>query len=129
MKIAWIDDDTEVIDPVIGLLVKDNHEIIRIRTVREALDSVAVLQACDAILLDMILPPGPGNEDLGEYAGLELLRKLRQEYQVEVPVVILSVVDARKIEDQLEPLRVADYLRKPALRMEVKQAVEAASRH
>jgi CheY-like chemotaxis protein len=129
MRIAWIDDDTEIIEPVIGLLIKDGHHILRLRTVRDALDRVQELQMCDAILLDMILPPGECDDELGDYAGLALLEKLRKDHEVVAPVVILSVVDPKKIRAQFESLEVARYLRKPALRSEVKEAIDSVAGH
>jgi DNA-binding response OmpR family regulator len=125
MRIVWIDDDIDIIEPVSRGLVDDGHEITRIRTIREALDSVETLKTCDLILLDMILPSGDWDEDFGYYSGVPLLRKLREEYEVTVPVIVFSVVDPNKIKEQLDQLNVADYVLKPALPSELKEAVDA----
>ena len=125
MKIVWIDDDIEIIDPVIEPLVQDGHEIARIRSIRKALGSVDTLRSCDLILLDMILPPGGLDESMGYYSGASLLRRLREEYEVATPVVVFSVVDLARVEEQLAPLNVARYVRKPALPSELKEAVDA----
>lgn len=125
MKIAWIDDDIEIIDPVIEPLVQDDHEITRIRTVRDALDLVETLRACDLILLDMIVPTGDDDEDFEYYAGTLLLRELREKHEVTTPVIVFSVVDPGRVEGQLQPLNIADYVRKPALPTELKEAVDA----
>jgi len=125
MKIAWIDDDTEIIDPVIEPLVEDEHEIARIRTMRGALDSIETLRRCDLIILDMIIPVGDSNNDFEDYSGVSLLYKLRKEHGVTTPVIVFSVVDQKKVEGQLEALNVADYVRKPALPTDLKKAVDA----
>jgi DNA-binding response OmpR family regulator len=125
MVIAWIEDDIAIIDPVIEPLEQDGHEIIRIRTVQGALDVVETLRTCDLILLDMIIPMGDASEDLEYYSGALLLRKLRKEHKVTIPVIVFSVVDPRKVEEQLDTLGVAKYVRKPALPSELKEAVDA----
>jgi DNA-binding response OmpR family regulator len=125
MKIAWIDDDIEIIEPVIKPLVQDDHKITRIRTIQEALEEIEFLRTCDLILLDMILPLGDCDEDFGYYSGALLLRKLREEYEVTTPVIIFSVVVPNRIKEQLDSLNVAEYVLKPALPTELKEAVDA----
>jgi DNA-binding response OmpR family regulator len=124
MKTVWIDDDIEIIDPVIKPLIQAGHEIAKIRTIRDALDSIEVLRTCDLILLDMILPPGD-DEDFGYYSGVRLLCKLREEHDVATPVIVFSVVDPDRVKEELDPLNVAKYVRKPALPSELKKAVDA----
>ena len=123
MKIAWIDDDIEIIEPVVKPLKQDGHKITPIRTIGDALDAIEFLRTCDLILLDTILPPGDCDEDLGYYSGASLLRKLREEYKITTPVVIFSVVVPSKIKEQLESLY-ADYVLKPALPSELKEVVD-----
>lgn len=125
MRIAWIDDDIEIIDPVIQPLVRDGHEITKIRTIRDALDSAEVLRTCDLILVDMLLPAGDLDEDFGYYSGVPLLRRLREEHGVATPVIVFSVVDPDRVREGLDPLNVAGYVRKPALPSELKTAVDA----
>ncbi len=125
MTIIWIDDDTEIIGPVVDPLEQDGHDITRIRTVGEALDAVEALRTCDLILLDMIIPPGDCSENLEGYAGISLLRMLREGHRVTTPVIVFSVTDQQKIEGELASLNVADYVRKPALPSELKKVVDA----
>jgi DNA-binding response OmpR family regulator len=124
MKIVWVDDDIDIIDPVIEPL-QDDYDITRFRTVWEALNEVETLQSCDLILLDMIIPPGEGEDQFGYYSGASLLRVLREEHSVTAPVIVFSVVDPRKMHEQLATLNVAKYVRKPALPSELKDAVGA----
>jgi len=124
MSIVWIDDDIEIIDPVVQPIVEAGHEITRIRRADQALDSVEALQSADLILLDMILPVGDHEEDFGRYPGVTLLRKLREEHGVKTPVIVFSVVEEEKLEEELKSLDVADYVLKPALPSELKAAVD-----
>jgi CheY-like chemotaxis protein len=126
MRIAWIEDDAEIIWPVVKSLEEAGHEIWTTRTVADALRKVEELRSSALIILDMILPPGKDGEDYGEYSGITLLRKLRQEHKVTVPVIVLSVVDRSRVEPEITALGVAAYLRKPILRSELKEAVDAA---
>lgn len=125
MKIAWIDDDIEIIDPVIQPIVEDGHDIVRIRTVDAATSSADVLNDADLILLDLFLPVGDSGEDFGYYPGISLLRKLREEHHVTTPVVVFSVVDQKRLEEQLDSLGVAAYVLKPALPSELRATVYA----
>ena len=124
MNIIWIDDDVDIIDAVVSRL--SDHDFTRIRTIREALRVVEDLQACDLILLDMILPPGDLEYDYGHYSGLTLLRTLREEHEITAPVVAFSVVDPDKIRDEIESLGVTSYVRKPAMPTELEKAVREA---
>jgi CheY-like chemotaxis protein len=119
-----VDDDTEVIDPVVEPLVEDGHKIERIRTVRDALDSIETLRESDLILMDMIVPPGDDEEDEAGYTGPQLLRSLREEHGVTMPAIVFSVVDQKKVENELVGLNVVEYIRKPALPTELKRAVD-----
>ncbi len=123
MKIAWIDDDIEVIRSVVKPLEQDGHQIIPIRTVQQALDSED-LHTCALILMDVILPPGC-DKDFGYYSGTSLLRMLREEHKIMTPVIVFSVTDRSKVEERLASWNVADYVRKPALPSELKEVVDA----
>ena len=125
VKIAWIDDDTDIIDPVVEPLEEAGYTIERFRTIEAALGAINYLETSDLILLDMILPPGDLDEDFGRYSGVALLRKLREIHGVATPVVVFSVVDMKKVIEQLKPLGIGGYVRKPALPSELKDAVDA----
>ena len=55
--IVWIEDATDVIDPVVRPLERAGHQFIRLRTMREVLDAMDTDAAGGARLLDMALPP------------------------------------------------------------------------
>lgn len=123
MAIVWVDDDIEVIDPVIQPIIDGGYEIIRFRTINEAMTSLDDLRTADLILLDMIIPPGDDQNDVGIYSGVWILKKLRKEFDINTPVIVFSVVNPEKLKDELSGLDVAKYVRKPALPSELHKAV------
>lgn len=122
--IAWIEDDTDIIDPVVSLLEREGHRFIRIRSIGEALDRVDIIRNCDLILLDVILPQGQADRQYTRYAGKDLLRELRQQHGVTTPVVVLSVVSNAEVQRELESLQVSDIVKKPVLPSKLRERVE-----
>lgn len=127
--IVWIDDDTYVYDELIEPLKKDN-DIVYLHTAKEVLQSVDVIQRASLLILDMIIPEGPGVLRFGHYTGLEVLAKLRQEHHIAVPIIVLSVVESQNITEVLRSLDVDSILQKPILASELMEAVhDVMSRH
>lgn len=122
--LVWIEDDIDIIDEAVVLLERAGHRILRIRSISEALENVALIRNSDLILLDIILPPGNTNETYSRYSGLELLRKLREDHEIDIPVVVLSVVSNREVHRQLQQLGVGDIVPKPVLPSKLKERVE-----
>jgi hypothetical protein len=54
-------------------------------------DGIEILRKCDLIILDLILPPGK-NIETEDYLGIDLLRRLREQFHVSTPILIFSVV-------------------------------------
>lgn len=136
--IIWIEDDTDIIEPVIHPLKQAGYKIIPLRTVKEALDAIAQIRSADLILLDTLLPTGPletfpSGRKFNYYIGKDLLEELRNFYHVtNIPVIVLSVVHREEVIKQLKSLGVADILRKPVrpstLKARVEDALEASMR-
>jgi CheY-like chemotaxis protein len=121
--IAWIEDDTDIIEPVVEPLLDAKYRIRRFNTAREALEGKKEIREADLILLDMLLRPGIGDRDWGTFPGLTLLRELRDE-KIDIPVVVLSVVDRDEVKKQLDKLGVIEILRKPVRPSYLKEVVE-----
>jgi CheY-like chemotaxis protein len=122
-KIVWIEDDTDIINDVVRPLERGGYAIERFYTVKEALDNIETLRACDLILLDLIIPPGETDERFGHYPGMYLLRTFRQKYQFEQPVIVLSVVADVEVFQDLKELG-AEIENKPILPSKLKRLVE-----
>jgi CheY-like chemotaxis protein len=122
-KIVWIEDDTDIINDVVRPLERGGYAIERFYTVKEALDNIETLRACDLILLDLIIPPGETDERFGHYPGMYLLRTFRQKYQFDQPVIVLSVVADAEVFQDLKELD-AEIENKPILPSKLKRLVE-----
>ncbi len=122
-KIVWIEDDTNIINDVVRPLERSGYQIERFYTVREALDNLDTLKACDLILLDLIIPLGGAAEPVGHYPGMYLLRTFREKYALEQPVIVLSVVADAEVFQDLKSLG-AEIENKPILPSKLKRLVE-----
>lgn len=122
--IIWIEDDTDVIAPVVRPLERAGHQFVRLHTVAEALEAVEKIREADLILLDMILPPGQTEREFGRYPGKDVLYELREIHGVTTPVVALTVVTREEVIQQLKALGVADIVRKPVRPSELRDRVE-----
>ena len=136
--IIWIEDDTDIIEPVIHPLKQAGYIIVTLHTVKEALDSIEQIRNADLILLDTLLPTGqldtfPSGRKFNYYTGTELLEELRTVYHVtNLPVIVLSVVHREEVLQQITKLGVTEVLRKPVrpsvLKARVEEALEARVR-
>lgn len=122
-KIAWIEDDTAIIDPVVRPLEKAGYEFMRFRSVKDALDQIEQIKECDLILLDLILPVGDAEGSFGEYPGLELLKMIRDKYSIKKPILVFSVVTNTIVQEELKRIGV-QMVRKPVMPPDLKEKVE-----
>ena len=122
-KIVWIEDDTNIINDVVRPLERGGYQIERFYTVKEALDNLDALKSCDLILLDLIIPPGETDAQVGHYPGMYLLRTFRDQYQLKQPVIVLSVVADAEVFQDLKTLG-AEIENKPILPSKLKRLVE-----
>jgi len=124
--IIWIEDDVDIIGPVVRPLERAGFNIVRLRTAKEVFDNVQKLHDADLILLDMLLPDGGVDIELSRYTGLDIFRVLKEEHDLETPVVALTVVAREEVRKNLRLLGVADIIRKPVRPSELKERIEQA---
>lgn len=108
-RIAWIEDDHDRIGSLVKLLEREGHEILPYSSWQEVKEKIETICTCDAIILDIILPP---IED-DPYLGLSVLKQLREEHGYQGPVVVCSRVKNPVVLNQLQELGVTEILRKP----------------
>jgi DNA-binding NtrC family response regulator len=108
-KIAWIEDDHRDIPSLVRLLELDGHHILRYRTWRDVEEHLEEICQCDAVILDIILPPATENR----YLGVSVLKKLREECNYNGPVVVCTIVRNPDVLNNLRKLGVSDILHKP----------------
>lgn len=120
--IAWIEDDHERIGALVRLLEIDGHKILRFRSLEEVRENINKIKKCDAIILDLILPPV--EED--PYLGVTLLDELYNEHGFRAPVVVCSLVQNPVVIHRLQELGVTRILTKPVRPSVLYDAVTAA---
>ena len=121
--IAWIDEDRDKLGPIVWPLQEQGYTVKNYRDVKDALTAFDEILQADLILLDLILPSGEFGKSAGRYAGINILRKIRD--KTDTPVIILSVVTKEDILEQARQLGVSDIIRKPILPYTLKDKVEA----
>jgi CheY-like chemotaxis protein len=146
--IVWIEDDIDIIYPVVRQLENAGYKIQPYRSPAHALDAIEVIRQADLILLDLLMPSGRSNDEdnqpaseieleiaatgrheingVNRYPGISLLRDLRQKYSINKPVIFLTVITKAETLEELKLLGVADIVRKPILPSELKERVERA---
>jgi len=101
-KILWVEDDANVLMGLVRPLEKDGHKII---IAEDEIDALELINEnnFDLILVDIIIPTGK-KDDYGhtEFVGFDLLKKIK-ELEIEVPIIVLSVIrDPNMIKEMYE---------------------------
>jgi CheY-like chemotaxis protein len=122
--IIWIEDDIDIIDPVVWPLERSGYHIIRLGSSDEALNMIRQIYKADLILLDLIFPHPQWEQTSISYPGLALLHELREVHHVKAPVIIFTVANNMISSNELKNLSVSDIIRKPVLPSELKRCVE-----
>jgi CheY-like chemotaxis protein len=120
--IAWIEDDIDIIYPVVRPLERAGYQILKLHNTQEAREQLQKVLQADLILLDSIIPPDPA-PTISE--GLEFLKWLKQQREKLPPVLVFTVVTDPTLHQQFRDLGVADIARKPILPSALKAKVEA----
>ena len=121
-RIGWIEDDHPEIPSLVGLLELDGYTILRYRTCSDVQEHLEEICGCDAVILDIILPPATDDP----YQGLSVLRKLRKECEYSAPVVVCTVVRNPDVHRALDELGVSRILQKPVRPSKLYDAVTKA---
>ena len=122
--IVWIEDDVDIIGPVVRPLERAGYKFIRLRNAKEVFDNIQKLHDADLILLDMLLPDGGVKLELSRYTGLDIFRELLETHNLKTPVIALTVVAREEVRKNLRLLGVADIVRKPVRPSELKERIE-----
>jgi CheY-like chemotaxis protein len=139
VRIAWVEDDTPIIEPVVFQLKRANYHIDRYGSYSEALRNRDVIFASQLILLDIIIPVGDVEAKLADaslddpYLGFRLVRTLYvngiDSGRKLPPVLILSAAVTgeliERFQKEFEGKVTVAYLRKPALPTTLKEKVDA----
>jgi CheY-like chemotaxis protein len=121
-EIAWIEDDIDIISPVVRPLELDGYQFLKFRNATDADNAIEQIRRSDLVLLDMLLPVGQKGQDIEDYEGLRLLRDWRKAYKTKFPpVVAFTVITSDRIVSELRQLKVAGIVGKPVRPSELKK--------
>jgi DNA-binding response OmpR family regulator len=123
-KIVWIEDDVEIIRPVIRPLERAKYSIVTFQTAKDVFDNLEQLHEADVIILDIFIPHGGVDVELSRYTGVDIFEILKLEHQLTTPVIVLTVVAREEVRTRLRDLGVADIVRKPVRPSELKERIE-----
>jgi CheY-like chemotaxis protein len=132
IRIAWVEDDSAIIDPVVFRLERAAYQIDRYTSYSDAMLAKDVILASQLILLDIIIPNGGPDAGPNPYLGITLIEQL---YSIAVqreitfpPVLILSAVSQEQIvknfRNAFQGKFAISHLRKPTLPSHLKDRVE-----
>ncbi|NLS77127.1 MAG: response regulator [Chloroflexi bacterium] len=121
--IVWIEDDVDIIGPVVEPLEEAGYRITRMTSIRSARAQLETIRRADLLLLDVIAPLG-GNGPYPRYAGVQFLRELRQEHGITTPAVVFTVVIRPEVHQELRELGVLDIIGKPTLPSKLQERIE-----
>lgn len=123
--IVWIDDDIDLLAPLVHPLLKAGYRILNFRTGQETIRAINQIIGADLILFGTLIMPDYTGDRLTPYTGLQFIRELREVHHVEVPIVVLSFSAAQQdVLDSLNILGVSDILLKPLRPLELKEKIE-----
>ena len=115
-RILVVDDEPQVLRGLTAALTAAGYEVSGAATAAQALEAAA-LNPPDAVVLDLLLPDGTGEE---------VSRRLREWTQV--PIVVVSAVDGGTQKIAACDAGAADYVTKPYAVGELRARVRAAMR-
>jgi DNA-binding NtrC family response regulator len=115
--ISWIDDDYHVIWAVFRPLKEMGVKIYGYTTYADAMDNIESIVASDLVVVDLILASGDESLEHIKYLGVDLIKKLRGDFDYDRPIITLSVVGNQKsggVGDELRRLN-SSVLTKPVM--------------
>jgi CheY-like chemotaxis protein len=125
MRVLLVEDDPTVAADL-ELLLPIEFEIVHAADSRRAIDALAAQPAPDAVVLDLNLPPSLVQDPDDE--GLALLRFIRRELALDIPVIVLSSRPPVPFAARCQRLGANAYLEKPCRVTELVAHLTAARR-
>lgn len=127
-QILWIDDDVYEIEYLLYPLEKEGYKIEKFSHLPEAYNALVRSKKFDLIVLDLLMPPTDRFGDVPDWLnsehpnganGIKLLIQIRDKLNLQIPVLILSVVpdaiDEMNIGSKYDPL---DFIHKSTHQIE-----------
>lgn len=121
-KILWIEDDADIIGDMVRPIEKEGFIIDIIESLAEFKNYRDKMSNYILILLDLIIPQKEQGNTL-EYPGIEVLKLLRKEWKLKIPVIALTVVRSESVIGRLRKYNVEEILYKPVRSQVLRDAV------
>jgi CheY-like chemotaxis protein len=122
-NILWVEDDYERIKGLGYFLEEKGHKFIPATTKKGAFQILDERKDFNLIILDLIIPEGEVVEPFEPYPGFKVLERLK-ELNINVPIIVLTVVRDAGILDRLNNYQVTEILKKGVFRpSELQEAV------
>jgi CheY-like chemotaxis protein len=116
--ILWIEDDADSLKGIILPLTKDGYKVEIAGNANEALVYLEKSSTeIELIILDLILPTGdlkPISGEMERYTGLDIIYKLKEK-ELNIPIIVFTVVESPQLEQTLTKLGVRKILLKGRL--------------
>lgn len=124
--ILFVEDEYDRIRNLVRPLEKEGYKIIPAK--KDGTEAINILKEkkIDLVILDIMLPPGDEIKDNmgGRRTGLEVCRIIRKELQLDIPIIVLSVIRDGFVRDEIMALGANLYLEKPVLPSILKDRIE-----
>ena len=115
-KLMWIEDDALRLEAMVYPLKQIGYEIILSFDAEDAIEKMEMFhdEIC-LLIIDLILPPGDlDSVNYGPYIGLDLI-KLFRSHNINIPIIVFTVVDKEEVMLELRKLKVRKVLQKGRL--------------
>ncbi|MBU0999908.1 hypothetical protein KKE78_00730 [Patescibacteria group bacterium] len=125
-RIFWIEDDVDIIGPVVRPLQDAGCSFVvygrRVDALTE--NAIQLIKDGDLMLVDPLIPDGASKGDGDDFPGLTLLRDLREK-GVETSVIIFTASNVSRVRDGMQVRFLDDIriIRKPILPSQLKTSI------
>lgn len=116
-RMILIEDEPQVLNALTSPYQRsEKWEVIRFRTADAVILNIEIVRNAFLLVLDILIPEGLGRSNANDYLkypGLNLLRRMREEFNIDTAVLVVSVVVDEAVHRALRDLGVRRILSKP----------------
>lgn len=116
-RMLWVEDDYFRLRGLTRPLKKKGLEIVFAKDEKEATGLLDKKERFDIFLIDIIIPEGIDDRkvasvEVRENVGVDLIRRIRQNYNLSIPILVLTVVEDPIILQEIRNLGVSTIIPK-----------------
>jgi len=125
-RLLFVDDQASRFDSLV-MMFQDlgGHEVVVAGDYSAAVERVQE-SAFDVIILDILFPPSPGSrfEIEGKYPGVRLAHQLRNELNLETPILFVSVCSEECVTELTKTYKAIEFFGKPVSASKLLAAID-----